>query len=174
MMSIDDTKVRLQSKSDLDWFDEMCYLLKRENVVTVALLTDIIGKEDTKYSKENRGSKFLIPFDKRFNIACINPDIDSDKDVDIEYLSVGGKDFNLKIKEVKERFGEPHVLSNVYDGGTQLFFHPISESYKFTALSCDIIEEKENIINVDDIVVNSISFHFRQNLIKHRAGYSMI
>lgn len=166
---------RLISNPDLEWFDGICNLLTKENHPTVSLLTNIIGVENQNIKKENRGSKFLIPFDKRFNWASINPDIDSDNaDVNLEFLSFAGINFNLNIRDVTDRFGDYLVQSNVYDGGTQLFFHPIADKYTFTAISFDFEEEKENIKNTDGLLAHSVKFHFGHGLIKSRAGYSMI
>ncbi len=91
----------LESLSDIDWFDKMCSILTKHKCPTTNQLTQIIGIEDSRFSKEKRGSKFLVPFDSRFKTACINPDI-SDDDVDkpLDYLSFGGTDFNLKMSDI--------------------------------------------------------------------------
>jgi hypothetical protein len=148
---------------------------KKENNPTVALFTSIIGVENTKIARHQRGSKFLIPFDQRFKSSCINPDIDSaDSNVRLEFLSFTGGVFSLRISDVKARFAHVLIQPNLYDGGTQLFFHPVPEFYEFSAISFWVEEEIENIKNIDDVIVNSVSFDFGEQLIKLRDGYSMI
>jgi hypothetical protein len=176
-MAVDifDIQKRLMVKSDLDWFDCFCDTLKKENGLTVAQLTRIIGNEDCEIKRENRGSKFLTPFDERFNHAAINPDIDSTaKDAPIEFFAIGGIGFKIIIGDVKKRFNLFSVESNLYDGGTQLFFYPIPGAYAFTAVSFYVEKENREIEEVDSLTVDSVSFHFQVNLIKLRDGYSMI
>jgi hypothetical protein len=175
MIDIPAIQKKLLSSSNLDWFDNVCDLLKKENYLTVSVLEKIIGDEDKRYTIENRGSKFLTPFDKRFKTFAINPDINTTEiDAKIEYFSIGGTDFNLMIKDIRKRFDKFMIESNIYDGGTQLFFYPIPEYYEFSAISFYIREEKESIKNVEDLVVHSVSFHFLRNPVKLRDGYSMV
>ena len=173
MVNIVEIQKQLLTKSDLGWFDCFCDILKKENKPTVSFLIQVIGNENPDIKKENRGSKFLIPFDERFNTAAINPDLDSAKNAEVEYFSIRGHDFKISIKELKTRFNLFSVESNIYDGGTQLFFYPIPEAYAFRGISCYLIEEKRDIKEVDDLVVSSVSFHFGNHLIKLRNGYSM-
>jgi len=171
--NIIDIQTQLLNNSDLDWFDCFCDILKKENKPTVFFLIQVIGNENPDIKKENRGSKFLIPFDERFKTAAINPDLDSAKDAEVEYFAIGGHAFEISIKELKTRFNLFSIESNIYDGGTQLFFYPIPEAYAFRGISCYFIEEKQDIKEVDDLVVSSVSFHFGNRLIKLRDGYSM-
>ena len=81
----------LEFLSDIDWFDTMCEILSNDKCPTTHQLTQSIGIEDSRFRTENRGSKFLIPFDKRFKTVCINPDLSDDEiDKPIDYLSFGG------------------------------------------------------------------------------------
>jgi len=174
MTDISEIRQNLFTKSDLDWFDSICGILKKENNPTVSLMINIIGEAEPNPNNQIRGSKFLIPFDERFVFACVNPDIDiTENDANLQYLSVGGNNFKLNIGDIKVRFGHLLVQSNIYDGGTQMFFHPVPDIYEFSAISFDLREEKEDIGNIDDLIVHSVSFHFRKNLIKLRDGYSM-
>jgi hypothetical protein len=136
--NIIDIQTKLLNNSDSDWFDCFCDILKKENKPTVSFLIQVIGNENPDIKKENRGSKFLIPFDERFKTAAINPDLDSAKDAEVEYFSIGGHGFKISIKELKKRFNLFSVESNIYDGGTQLFFYPIPEAYAFRGISCDL------------------------------------
>ena len=175
-MIIEASKIQseLIAKNDLDWFDSVCEILKKENNPTVAQLTNIIGTENTDIKRHERGSKFLIPFDQRFKTSCINPDIDvTDREDKLEYLSFGGENFNLRITDIKARFNRLLIQSNLYDGGTQIFFYPVPDFYEFSAISFWINEEIEAIKSVDDLIVHSVSFDFGEHLIKLRDGYSM-
>jgi hypothetical protein len=166
---------KLSKQPSLEWFDSICDLLKKENHPTVSLLTNIIGPENLNIKKGNRGSKFLIPIDERFKIASINPDIEfNGTDAKLQYLSFGGPDFSLSIRAVKERFGSYLVQSNIYDGGTQIFFNSVSDEYEFTAISFYFEDEKENIKNSDELLTHSVSFHFGHKQVKLRDGYTMI
>lgn len=162
----------LKSLSDIDWFDRMCIILKHPQCPTTLQLTEVIGTEDLRFSKENRGSKFLVPFDKRFKTACINPDL-SDDDVDkpLDYLSFGGLDFNLKMIDVINRFPDYQTQRNIYDGGTQIFFYPISKKYEFSAISFQVEKEPEEISDIDSLIFHQVTFHFGDKVILGRDGY---
>lgn len=162
----------LESLSDKDWFDRMCIILEKHQCPTTLQLTKVIGTEDLRFSKENRGSRFLVPFDKRFKTACINPDL-SDNDVDkpLDYLSFGGADFNLKMIDVMNRFSDYKTQRNIYDGGTQIFFHPIPKQFEFSAISFRVEEEPEDISDINSLIFHHITFHFGANVILGRAGY---
>jgi hypothetical protein len=175
LIEISKIQSELIAKNDLDWFDGMCEILKKENRPTVALLTNIIGTENKDIARHQRGSRFLIPFDKRFKTSCINPDIDiPEEDVKLEYLSFGGEKFGLKITDIRARFNNYLIRPNLYDGGTQIFFYPVSELYEFSAISLWVAEEQENIRNIDSLIVHSVSFDFGKHLIELRDGYSMV
>ncbi len=132
----------LESLNDIDWFDKICRILAKDNCPTTNQMTQVIGIEDSRFSKKNRGSKFLVPFDRRFKTACINPDL-SDDDVDkpLDYLSFGGVDFNLKMSDIMQRLPDYKTQQNIYDGGTKLFFYPIAKGFEFSALSTRVEEE---------------------------------
>lgn len=162
----------LESLNHIDWFDRMCSFLLKGSCPSTNQLTQIIGVQDPRFSKENRGSKFLVPFDKRFKIACINPDI-SEVEIDkpVDYLSFGGEDFSLSMADVIQRFQDYKLHRNIYDGGTQIFFYPIEKRFEFSALSFRVENELEDICNVNSITVHHVTFHFGDNLIAARDGY---
>ena len=164
----------LEKLSDLEWFDKMCNILEKNNCPTTHELTQAIGVEDSRFSKENRGSKFLVPFDKRFKIACINPDITkNDVDRPVDYLSFGGTDFNLKMTDLLQRFPNYRTQSNFYDRGTQIFFYPLQKQFEFAALSFSIDTELENIEDINLITFNHVTFLFGDNVVVGRDGYHL-
>ncbi len=117
---------------------------------------------------------FLIPFDKRFDGSAINPIIgDTDIDKQLDYLSFWGKKFNLRISDIVNRFSNYRTQINIYDGGTQIFFYPIPDSYSFTAISFHTDKEFDEIINPLDLNVHSVTFLFGDKLLKGNIGYTM-
>lgn len=164
----------LESKSDLEWFDTFCELLKRDNHPTSRQLTQLIGNEKPNPNNEIRGSKFLIPYDKRFAFACINPNLSpDDPDKPIEYFAVGGKDFSLKMADLLDRFTEYRKQSNTYDGGTQIFFYPVPNEYEFSAVSFYTDKEAEKIEDASSLIFHSVTFKFGDKLLLGRDGYQM-
>lgn len=164
----------LETKSDLEWFDTLCDLLKRDKHPTTQYLTELVGIEKPNPNNEIRGSKFLTPFDKRFVWACINPNLTiTDKDKPIDYFAAGGKDFSLAMSDLVKRFSEYRIQRNTYDGGTQIFFYPIPKEYEFSALSFDIDKEPEEIENIMSLIFHSVHFKFGDNMLLGRDGYHM-
>lgn len=164
----------LESKSDLEWFDSVCELLKRDTHPTTHQLTQIIGSEKPNPNNEIRGSKFLLPYDKRFVFACINPNISqNDTDKPIEYFAAGGKDFSLNMSDLSVRFPEFRTQRNIYDGGTQIFFYPIPDEYEFSAVSFYIDKEPEEIDSIASLVFHCVAFQFGDKLLLGRDGYHM-
>jgi hypothetical protein len=164
----------LENKSDLEWFDAICDFLKRDKHPTTHQLTQLIGSEKPNPNKEIRGSKFLIPYDKRFVFACINPNISqNDTDKPIEYFATGGKDFSLNMSDLLLRFPKFRTQRNTYDGGTQIFFYPVPDKYEFSALSFEIDKEPEEIENMATLMYHSVTFKFGDKLLLGRDGYHM-
>jgi hypothetical protein len=164
----------LEKKDDLAWFDNFCDLLKRDKFPSTHQLGQLIGVEKPNPDKEIRGSKFLIPFDKRFVWACINPDLlTTDTDKPIDYFAIAGKDFSLKMSDILDRFPDYKTKRNIYDGGSQIFFYPLSNEFEFSGLSFDITEEPEDIIDIKSLVFHSVTFKFGNKLVEGRDGYSL-
>ena len=162
----------LESLNDIEWFDAMCKILAKERCPKTNQLTLVIGTEDSGFSRQDRGSKFLVPFDKRFKSACINPDLSaSDIDKPIDYLSFGGADFNLKMTDLLQRFPDYTIQRNTYDGLTQIFFYPISDSFEFSALSFEVVDEVESISDVNLLIFHHVAFLFGENVVIGRDGY---
>ena len=172
----DHLKIRQQliSKTDREWFDFMCDLLKKESKPTVHQLIAIIGTERPNPNHQIRGSKILDSCDKRFGGASINPDLKNDEaDQPLDYLSFWGENFKIEIGEIAERFKSFKTQANMYDGGTQLFFHPVPEEYEFTAINCWTEKNINGTDTVFDLEVNSVIFHFGDQLVLMRDGYTM-
>lgn len=164
----------LENKNDLEWFDTICDVLKRDKQPTTKYLTELIGIEKPNPNNEIRGSKFLTPFDKRFIWACINPNLTlADSDKPIDYFALGGKDFKLSMSDLVTRFPEYRTQINIYDGGTQIFFYPIPYEYEFSALSFDINKEPEEIESMMSLIFHSVHFKFGDNMLLARDGYHM-
>lgn len=168
------TKIELETLSDLEWFDAICTILRTENRPTTRQLIELIGIEDTSKDRNSRGSKFLIPFDRRFKTASVNPDLlPAEPDKPIEFISVGGSGFLLMITDVLTRFPNYRIQRNTFDGGTQLFFHPVPDMYEFSAISFHSDRELDELNDNSTLQFHGISFHFGKNLILGRDGYHM-
>ncbi len=165
----------LESKNNFEWFNSMCELLKKKEFPNVRQFIDIIGREDQEIKRENRGSKFLIPYDKRFNWACINPDLEDIGDsIPIEGLAFGGEHFEIKMPDLLHKFPEYKITGNTYDGGSQIFLFPIPVEYEFSAISLSTEKEPEEIENINELIFNSVSFKFGEKLVQGRDGFSLI
>lgn len=174
MRDIQQIKELLSSKTDLEWFDFICDILRKENNPTTQRLTEIIGTERPNPKNEIRGSKFLDTYDKRFKGACINPNLTAD-DVDqpIDYLGFWGNSFKIKIGDIGARFTDYKTQINTYDGGTQIFFYPIPKDFEFTAIDCWTDKEENEIDNLLDLQVKGMTFRFGDKLVQGRDGYGM-
>jgi hypothetical protein len=164
----------LELKNDLEWFDSFCEVLKKERKIKTKELAQLIGSEKPNPNNEIRGSRFLIPFDKRFKSASINPILsENEGDRPLDYLSFYGEKFQLKMSDIIKRFADYRVQINIYDDGSQIFFYPVPKEYEFSAIAFKIEEEPDAIKNIDDLIFNSVSFHFGDKLSLQRDGYCM-
>ena len=174
MTDINQIKEKLCSITDLEWFDSICDILRKENNLETHRLTSIIGAEKPNPNKEIRGSKFLDTYDKRFKGAYINPNIAiEDTDQPLDYLEFWGNSFKLKIGDIAERFANYRTVINTYDGGTQIFFYPISTEFEFTAIDCWTEKEENEIEYLADFEVNNLAFRFGDKLVQGQDGYGM-
>jgi hypothetical protein len=174
MLAIQDVRKDLESKSDLEWFDTICAILRKENKITVNQITALIGTDKPNPINEVRGSRSLVPFDKRFNWASINPDLSNqENDRPIDYLSLGGSEFKLRMPDIADRFADYKMQSNIYDGGTQIFFYPVASEYEFSAIDFWTGKELEEITNSNDLLFNSLTFKFGNMLSLGRDGYHL-
>ena len=123
---MENADLSLNAQSDLEWFNSICEILKRDNRPTTKKLINILGIEKPNPDNMVRSSKFIILFDKRFDSISINPDISLfDDDKPIDFLSFYGKKFVLRSSDVVHKFPDYRVQINTYDGGSQIFFYPI-------------------------------------------------
>lgn len=165
---------KLLSQTDLDWFDSICDILKKDANPTTHTLENIIGTEEPNPKNEIRGSKFLDTYDKRFRGACINPNLKSDQpDQPLDYLGFWGATFKIKIGDIHKRFNDYKTVINTYDGGTQIFFYPVSKEFEFTAIDCYTDKDESEITNLLDLEVHGVTFKFGDHLVQGRDGYSM-
>ena len=165
---------KLTSQTDLEWFDSICDILKKGANPTTLSLENIIGTEEPNPKNEIRGSKFLETYDKRFRGASINPNLKSDQpDQPLDYLGFWGATFKIKIGDIYKRFNEYKTVINTYDGGTQVFFYPVSKEFEFTAIDCYTDKDESEITNLLDLEVNGVTFKFGEHLVQGRDGYSM-
>jgi len=167
-------KQDLQTKSDLEWFDTLCDILKKDNSPTTFSLTQLIGEEAPNPANQERYSKLLIPFDKRFKWAWISPDLaDTDVDKPLDSLSFGGTDFCLKMTDLTQRFSDFKTERNVYDGGTQIFFYPVAEEYEFSAIEFRTDTDVEDINDFLALEFHTVTFQFGNKIFLTRAGFYM-
>ena len=165
---------KLSLQTDLEWFDSICDILRKDANPTTHTLENIIGTEKPNPKNEIRGSKFLDTFDKRFQSACINPILTAEQaDQPIDYLSFWGNTFKIKIGDIAKRFNSYKTVSNIYDGGTQIFFYPLSKEFEFTAISCSTNKEKDEIPDLLNLEVNGVTFKFGEKIVQLRDGYSV-
>ena len=174
MLAIENLRKDLESKSDIKWFDTICAILKKENLLTVNQMRALIGTDKPNPNNEVRGSRALVPFDKRFTWASINPILSSqENDKPIDYLSFGGSEFKLKMSDIADRFANYKTQQNIYDGGTQIFFYPIPYEYEFSGIEFWIEKELEEITDINNLVFYRIAFNFGNTLFLGRDGYHL-
>jgi hypothetical protein len=165
---------QLISQNDLQWFEKICDILTREASPTTQKLESIVGIEKPNPKNEIRGSKFLDTYDKRFRVACINPNLtNNQQDEPINYLGFFGDTFKIKIGDIQKKFRNYKTIVNIYDGGTQIFFYPVPPEFEFTAIACSTEKEGSEITNLLDLEVSDVTFRFGDNLTKGHDGYSM-
>jgi hypothetical protein len=174
MLFTEDLRKDLESKSDIEWFDAICAILKKENQLTVNQIIPLIGTDKPNPNNEVRGSRALIPFDKRFTWASINPILSNqENDKPINYLSFGGNDFKLRMSDIANRFANYKIQQNIYDGGTQIFFYPVASEYEFSGIDFYTDKELATITDINNLIFNSVTFNFGNTLSLLRDGYHL-
>jgi hypothetical protein len=174
MTDTDQIIEQLSPMTDLEWFDKICNILRKENNPTTQRLNSIIGTEKPNPKNEIRGSKFLDTYDKRFIEAYISPNLTpNDSDQPLDYLGFLGYTFKIKIGDIIERFANYRTITNCYDGGTQIFFYPIPNEFEFTAIDCWTEKEENEILDLKELEVKSVTFMFGDRLIQGQDGLAM-
>ena len=161
----------LAEKQGIGWFDAVCAVLKRENRPTVHTTWEVFGKPDLPTPRHRRFYQRLIPFDRRFDEVGLLPDIDETApNAPLDSLFFVGE-FSLKVGDIARRFPRFKKQFNGYDGGTQIFFHPIPREYEFTAV--DVWTEREDVWWARSVVVTSVTFGFGDLRYELRDGFHM-
>ena len=164
----------INTKTSVDFLKSIAELVSNDNSKSTKFISELLGVENKKYERTERGSKFLIPKNKNLSNVAINPDLkDDENDKPIEFLSFSGKNLNIKLENLTELFPNVELTENTYDGGIQLFFHPVDSKFDFNAVSCQIFTEYETIEEISKLNINSFALLFEPNKIKTRAGYTM-
>ena len=167
LKNIDNTKSK-------EWLDSISELLSNGNSQSTKTISDLFGIENPKYKRAERTSKFLIPRNENLNYIAINPDLeDNETDKPISYIAFSGKNLNLKLEYLTDLFPNVELIENTYDGGIQLFFNPVDNRFDFTAVSCQIFTDYKKLDELTDLNINRISFMFKPNKLKTRAGFTM-
>jgi hypothetical protein len=156
----------------LDWLNTFCHLLTRDRRPTLGYACSLLGTPKQEPPRERRGSLFLEPFDRRFSYISINPDAPAEiADLPLEHIGLTGPSFSLRLADVLHHFPQHRLKLNTYDGGYQIFFHPVPKEYEFTALSAST--DVEDIADPRELVVNNVRFHFGEHLAEYRDGFAM-
>jgi hypothetical protein len=165
--------VRLSTElSDLDWFTAFCELLARDRRPTLRYACGLLGTPKEDPPRERRGSLFLAPFDPRFSYISVNPDTpDTAADLPLQHIGLTGPSFSLRVADVLRHFPRYRVKLNTYDGGHQIFFHPVPKEYEFTALGAST--HLEDIADPRELTVNNVRFYFGDLLAEYRDGFAM-
>ena len=165
---------KLNNTTSKEWLNLITEFLSNGNSKSTRATSELLGTENTKYKRKERGSKFLIPKNTNLNYIAINPDLDeTETDKPITYLAFSGEKLNLKLNYLTELFPNVDLVENTYDGGIQLFFNPVDKRFDFTAVSCQIYTDYKSLDELTDLNINGISFMFKPNKLKTRAGYTM-
>lgn len=77
------------------------------------------------------------------------------------------------MSDILKRFPVYRTQRNIYDGGTQIFFYPVSTEYEFSALDFWVRNEPEEIKDVNELTFHSVTFKFGDQLHLARDGYYM-
>jgi hypothetical protein len=158
--------------SNLEWFTAFCALLARDRKPTFRYACGLLGDPKEDPPRERRGSLFLAPFDSRFSYISINPDSPADStDLPLEHIGLTGSSFALRVADLLDLFPQHRFKLNTYDGGYQIFFHPVPKVHEFTAISAST--DLKKIPNPQELVVNNVSFHFGDVLVEFRDGFTM-
>lgn len=164
MESIIELKKELEEKSNIDWFDHVCNLLKKEANPTVFKMMKIFGNEKPNPNNEIRGSKFLVPYDNRFGIGFIGPDLqEGDNDRALSYLGFTGHSFQVCFKDIAKRFGYGAPISDIYGGGTYYVFNWIPDFYVFNSICFWTKLEISEINDKYDLIFDNITFTFKDD-----------
>lgn len=164
----------LNNTTSKEWLNLITKFLSNGNSQSTKAISELLGSENKKYTRNERGSKFLIPKNTNLNYVAINPDLENtETDKPITFLAFSGEKLNLKLNHLTELFSNVELVKNTYDGGIQLFFNPVNNRFDFTAVACQIFTDYKTLDELTDLNINGITFMFKPNKLKTRAGYTM-
>lgn len=165
---------KLNNTTSKEWLNLVTEFLSNGNSQSTRAISEFLGSENKKYKRDERGSKFLIPKNENLNYIAINPDLEeSETDRPVTFLAFSGEKLNLKLDYLTELFPNVELVENTYDGGIQLFFNPVDKRFDFKAVACQIFTDYKSLDELADLNINGISFMFKPNKLKTRAGYTM-
>ena len=169
------TKIKnLNNTTSKEWLNLITDFLSNGNSKSTKTITTLLGSVNKKYKRNERTSKFLIPKNSNLNYVAINPDLENtEMDKPVTFLLFSGEKLNLKLNYLTELFPNVELIKNTYDGGIQLFFNPVDNRFDFTAVACQIFTDYKTLDELTDLNINGISFMFKPNKLKTRAGYTM-
>ena len=171
--TVTETK-NINNTTSKEWLILITEFLSNRNSKSTKTISELLGSENKKYKRNERGSKFLIPKNTNLNYVAINPDLENtETDKPVTFLAFSGEKLNLKLNYLTELFPNVELVENTYDGGIQLFFNPVDNRFDFTAVACEIFTDYKTLDELTDVNINGISFMFKPNKLKTRAGYTM-
>lgn len=157
-------KQYLESLNDSEWFNEICELFTEKNNVQLLDFMKLFGKTDDSILRERRGSKFLVPFDKRFAAVCVNPDlVDETINLPLEFASFRGIEFCLKKSLVLDKFKTYQIVGDYRTESTKLSFENIPTGYTFTKITLSIDIEIYDFKHDEDYIFHNLQFYFKTN-----------
>ena len=161
MMDFEKKKQHLETLNDSEWFNEVCELFSKENNIQVLDFMKIFGNTNDLIEKDKRGSKFLIPFDKRFKNISINPDIENENiNSVLESCSFVGSEFCLKKSLILDKFKTYQTIEDYQTESTNLLFENIPSEYNFKQVIVGINIEIYDFNHEKDYVFHYVKFRF--------------
>ena len=149
---------------DAEWFHSFCDLLTRDHQPTFASLCQVLG------TPQPGSGEHLQPADPRFSgITICRAAIGSS--TPLVRIGLHGPPFSLPVGVLLARFPRHRLKHNTYDGGQQIFLHPIPGRYAFSALSA--WTDSEVVTDVAAVVVDNVQFQFGDVIAEFRDGFWM-
>ncbi len=156
--------------SDVEWFHAFCDLLSREHHPTFASVCQVLGRPKPHSEEKPHSDENIHPADPRFSgIRVYRAAIEST--TPLNRISLRGPPFSLPVAALLHRFPRHRLKYNIYDGGQQVFVHPIPKRYEFSALSA--WTESVVITDATKLVVDNVQFQFGNVIAEYMDGFWM-